>query len=145
MLFWIKVAALYALAALASIALIVPVSRQSVLVWLHPADDSPVYGMIWVLLFLAQYAVLVPISLAITGELIERRTQKRSLSWTRMIARCGLGWLALAGLLYWPLYVAGRTAEYRPPYAIPVGMLLFALSGVCYFYALRIRRVRSTN
>ena len=101
--------------------------------------------MIWVLLFLAQYAVLVPISLAITGELIERRTQKRSLSWTRMIARCGLGWLALAGLLYWPLYVAGRTAEYRPTYAIPVGMLLFALSGVCYFYALRIRRVRSTN
>jgi hypothetical protein len=53
-----------------------------------PADENPVIGgFFWLFALLAEGTLLVPLSLAITAELVEREVQSRCFSWSNALRR----------------------------------------------------------
>ena|ERR1035438_7867068 len=143
MLFWVKTVAIFLAAALGSFALAVVLSFLSVLPLAR--DDSPGLGILWGLIFLAEAAMLIPLCLALTAELIERRAQERAFSWIRTLSRFGMALILGAGPLYTCLYVLGTIESFRPHHYIATEVTLYCLSALFGALALRIKRRPATN
>jgi len=141
--FWVKLAALYLLVAVGAFALAVAVSFVSVLPL--ASDDSPGLGFIWGIIFLFEAAVLIPMSLALTAEFVERKSQTRRFSWAKAFARFGMALIIGAGPLYTCFYVLGRIESFLPHHYVAKQAALYCLSGVFAFIALRIRSGSELN
>jgi hypothetical protein len=50
-------------------------------------DDSPGLGILWFLVFVAEASLLIPLSLGIAAEVIDRRAQLRRFQWPRVFLR----------------------------------------------------------
>jgi hypothetical protein len=137
-LFWVKLATIYLLVALGGFALAVAVSFLSVLPL--ASDDSPFLGFIWGIIFLLEAAVLIPLSLALVAECVERKSQGRKFSWPRALARFGMALIIGVGPLYTCFYVLGTIESFLPHYYAAKQAILYCLSGIFAFLALRIRR-----
>ena len=138
MFLWIKTVALYILIALGAFALAFALSIFSVLPL--ATDDSLGVVFLWAILLLFEASILVPLSLALTAELVERKAQRRSFSWVRALARFALALVIMAGPLYHFLYVQPYIENRRPQHYRAIEFALYCLSCAFAFLALRIRR-----
>jgi hypothetical protein len=136
--FWFKTLARYALVvvlALVSSALLSLLSTMvSAKVW-GWKGDSPAYGLFSLFLFVGCAILIIPLSLGVTAELVERNVQARRFSFTKALWRV----LAALPMTGFSLYAWGWvTSTSRARYWIEA--LLYCLSGLFAYVALRVRR-----
>ena len=91
MIFGLTILGLYCAAAIVAVVLSAITSLFSISPWVQ--GDSPAYALLWFAVFVGEGALLVPLCLSFTAELIERKVQKRSFRWA------GVGIRFLPGLL----------------------------------------------
>ena len=94
----------YILVACGAFLLSIVFSFLSVLPW--AGDDSPALGILWSLVFCAEAGLLIPVSLAITAELIDRQVHFRRFQWSKVFFRFLLALPICVGLLYAIWWVA---------------------------------------
>ena len=104
-------------------------------------DENPVVGGLFsLLLFLPVGSLLVPLCLAITAELVERKVQSRAFSWPKVRPRFLVAIPMAIGPLYTALFVVMRLEDRRPPHWLETAVLLCCLSAVFAYFSLRIRK-----
>ena len=104
-------------------------------------DENPVVGGLFsFFLFLPVGSLLVPLCLAITAELVERKVQSRAFSWPKVRGRYLVAIPIAIGPLYTALFVVMRVEDRRPPHWLETAVLLCCLSVVFAYLSLRIRR-----
>ena len=143
MFFWIKTVTLYLIVACGGLALAVVLSFLTIVPL--ASDDSPGLGFIWGLVFLAEAALLIPLSLALTAELVERKAQKRQFSFLKVLARFAVGWMIPVGPLYTAIYVYPYVESRKPAQYVEMELALYILSGASAILALRIRRAQAID
>jgi hypothetical protein len=67
---------------------------------ISPHDDSPAMGILWFMLSWLLAALLIPVSLGVTAEIVERRFQSRRFRWLRAFVRSLLAIPIMLGPLY---------------------------------------------
>lgn len=105
-----------------------------------PHDDSPALGIAWFLFSPLLAALLVPLSLGFTAEIIERRVQRRSFRWLRASLRVLLSIPIMSGPIYAFLEVLPLRPDARSPYW-PVKLAALSVISVLFgVLALWIKR-----
>jgi hypothetical protein len=139
-LFWAKTIALYVVAAIFAFLLSLAVSFGAVRAWAGSNDDSPVLGMLWILLFVGVSGLVLPLCLGLTAELVQGKVSSRRFSWLRGLLRALLALPVSIGPVYawWVLLM--RREDARPAHWLPNLILLLCISTVFAYVALRIKR-----
>ena len=143
MLFWLITLGRYFLAALAALFFSVILSVMSTLLFARPGDDSyteAAFGFLWFLVFSAEAGLIIPLSLAITAELVERRVQVRRFKWSKALSRFLIALPIGVGPVYAAVFVIPFVDSRRPAHWAPKEVLFYCLSGVFAYFALRITR-----
>lgn len=143
--FWVKTIFLYAVAAVFAFLLSLVVSFGAVRAWAGSDDDSPVLGMLWILLFVAVSGLLLPLCLGFTAELVQGKILSRRFSWLRGLLRVLLALPVSLGTVYawWVLLM--RREDARPAHWLPSLIVLLCVSTVFAYLALRIRKAVDAN
>jgi hypothetical protein len=143
--FWFITIVWYLLAAFAAFFLSIVISFVTILPFMA-ADETPVVGgLFWLFAFLAEVSLLVPLSLAITAELVEREVQARHFSWPKARKRFLVAIPIAIGPLYAALFVVMRVEESRPTHWFEIVVLLNCASAVFAYLALRISQPSDSN
>jgi len=138
-LFWLITTARYLLAALVAILLSVALSFFSTFPWAR-AGDSPALGFLWFFLFIAEAAILVPLCLGITAELVEQKAQERRFKWSKALSRFLLALPIVVGPIYSLVWVHLWIESRRPAHWFWKEVFFYCLSAFFLYFALRIRR-----
>jgi hypothetical protein len=139
-MFWLKTVVLYLLVALVASLLSIVITFLIVLSFAKAGDDSPVYGLVWIFLCAPVAGLLIPTCLAITAELIQRKSSSaHTFRWSKALCRVLMALPMMCGPLY-GFYVLFFGANGRPRYWIEKEVLLLCLSAVFAYLALRIRK-----
>jgi hypothetical protein len=93
-------------------------------------DDSPGLGILWFLVFVAEASLLIPLSLGIAAEVIERRAQLRRFQWPRVFLRFLLPPPIVVGSLCTAVWIMPYIQSRRPTHWVEKDIFLFCLSGV---------------
>jgi hypothetical protein len=139
-LFWSITVTRYLLVALAALFLSIIISFLTIQLFI-PADENPVIGgLFWLFALLVEGTLLVPLNVAITAELVERKVQERRFSWSKAGGR----FLVAIPIAIGPVYIAWFvviTAEHRrPAHWLQMAILASCVSAVFAYLALRIRK-----
>lgn len=103
------------------------------------ADETPVVGgLFWLFAFLAEVSLLVPLSLALTAELVERNVQARRFSWPKARKRFLVALPIAIGPLYTAQFVILTAENRRIAHWFQVEVLLNCVSAAFAYLALRI-------
>jgi MFS family permease len=138
-LFWCITVTRYLLAALAALFLSVVISFFTIQFFI-PADENPVIGgLFWLYALLAEGTLLVPLSLAITAELVEYKVQARRYSWPKACRRFLVAIPMAIGPVY-AVFVVMTVEDRRPAHWFQMGVLVNCVSEVFAYLALRIRK-----
>jgi magnesium-transporting ATPase (P-type) len=142
-LFWFITTTRYLLVALAACFLSLVTSL--LIIQLFNWDDASYVAptLFWLFAFLAEGSLLVPLSLAITAELVERKVQSRLFSWRKARRR----FLIAVPMVIAPWYaglcfVMGTVENRRPAHWFETAVLLCCVSAVFAYLGLRIRKPR---
>ena len=143
MRFSLMTVARYVITAVAVLLFSVVLSMFSVMAFVPASDGSPGDGLLWIFLFVAEAALLVPFSLGLTAELIERKAQGRDFQWLKGLKRFLIAIPISIGPVYaltcvWP-YIEDR----RPSHWVWNEAALYIVSGAFAYLALRINRKAS--
>jgi hypothetical protein len=135
---WLITFALYLFALIAAIMLSVVASFFSTLPWVK--GDGPGNAFLWLFMFVGEAALLVPICLAITGELVERKVQKRVFQWPRAVIRFALAFFIGTGpIVTFIIWATAPSSRLKSSTVWEIAT--FCISGVFVYFALRIRKV----
>ena len=139
MSFWCITITRYLLAGLAALFSSIVISRLTIQLFI-PADENPVIGgFFWLFTLLAEGTLLVPLSLAITAELVERKVQSRRFSWSKALRRFLVAIPMAIGPVY-AVFVVMTMEDRRPAHWFPMGILVNCVSAMFAYLALRIRK-----
>jgi hypothetical protein len=108
-------------------------------------DGSPGLGILWFMVFLIEATLIIPLSLAATAELIERKVQKRPFGWSHVFTRLLMALPIAVGPLYAVMGVHLYVESHRPAHWLIKEIVLYFLSGVFAYFALRIRKQQPLN
>lgn len=139
MYFWIKIIACYLAAVMLGFCLSLAVTLLTMAL-LFSHDDSPALGMVLFGLCAIVAAFLIPVSLGVVGELLQRNASVRRFQWS------SAGWRALRAipLMLAPSYSFGWVLLLRPDsrqkHWPEILALLCCFSAVFGYRALRIDR-----
>jgi MFS family permease len=137
--FWCITITRYLLAGLAALFSSVVISFLTIQLFI-PADENPVIGgLFWLFALLAEGTLLVPLSLAITAELVERKVQSRRFSWSNALRRFLIAIPMAIGPVY-AVFTVMRMEDRRPAHWFQMGILVNCVSAVFAYLALRIRK-----
>ena len=139
MFFWLATVARYLLAVLVAVSLALVISVLATLPFAH-ADDDLGIGFLWILIFAAVASLCLPLCLGITAELIQRKVLARRFTWSKALLRSLMALPVAVGPLYAQLSVAFFVGNRRPTHWVEMEILLYALSAVSAYIALRIRK-----
>lgn len=140
MLFWCVTIARYLLAAFVAIFVALVLSFVLLRVVVAAKDDSPAVGLVWFMLAVPLAGLLVPLTLGVTAEMIERKAWRRSFRWSRALFRCGLALPIVFGPIYTWLWVTPYLNSGRKPLWLLVSVALYSVSAGFAYFALRINR-----
>jgi len=135
----------YLLAASAAFFLSLVISFVTILSFIAADENPAVSGFFWLFTFLAEVSLLVPLSLAISAELIEREVQGRHFSWPKVRKRFLIALPIAIGPLYAVLFVIIRVEESRPTHWFGLAVLLNCASAAFAYIALRISKPSDFN
>jgi hypothetical protein len=124
--------------------LAIALSFLSIMPFVPTGDDSPGLGFLWLLVFFAETSLLVPLSLGVTAELIERKVQGRSFEWLKALKRFLIAVPIATAPLYYCVYVWPFIESRRPAFWIWKEVLFCGISCAAAYFALRIRRIVRT-
>jgi O-antigen/teichoic acid export membrane protein len=136
-MFWLKLVLRSVLTAVAALSLTVVLSFVTVSLIVPHVDDSPGVGILWMFVLLIETMLLIPFSLALTAELVERKAQGRSFACLNLGRRL-LVLVAAAVCLFFGLWLWG--SPQRPEYWCLFEILLCATFAPSVFFGLRISR-----
>jgi len=135
--FWMKTLARYALAACGAFVLSAFVAFLTVLPW--ASEDSPGLGLWGEMVFCVEAALIIPMSLALTAELVDRKVHSRRFQWKKVFLRFLLAMPICVGPVYAFWWVSPYVEGRRPTHWALKEMLFYCLSAVFVFFALRIK------
>ncbi len=130
----------YALVTLAAVFSAIFIAFCLVAFVISPHDDSPAMGLLGFILSSLLAALLVPLSLGVTAEIVERRAQRRRFCWLGAFVRSLLAIPIMLGPLYGYWEVLSLRPDARDPFWAVKVTLLNCISAVFAVVALRIRR-----
>ena len=136
MRFWLKVIARYVLALLLATLAAAFASLATIIPWVK--KDSPVYGLLWMFVFVAEGAVLVPITIGLSGELSEREVQRRPFRLKSAQFRAALVFLSEAGPIC-AVFLWGAAPTTLVQYRPGLVSMSWLVSCVAFYFAFRIR------
>jgi hypothetical protein len=128
----------YLFTALAALFLSTVISFITISLFVSRDENPVVGGLFWLFALLAAGTLIVPLSLAITAELVEREIQPRHFSWANARKRFLLAMPIPIGPLYAVVFVLMRVADRRPRHWFEILVLLNCVSAVFAYLALRI-------
>jgi hypothetical protein len=105
-----------------------------------PHGDDLGIGFLWILIFLPIASLLIPLSLGVTGELIQRKVLGYGFAWSKALLRSLIALPAAIGPLYAATCVAPYVESRRPTHWAAKEVLLYGLSVAFVYLALRIKR-----
>lgn len=133
----------YVLAVAVAIPSVILISFLSVLPF--ASGGGPGAGILWFIVFVAEATLLIPISLGLTAEWIERRAQKRSFKWSRALGRSAGLLPAMLAPLYWMTSVAPFVDSRRPPHWVAKECILCLITVAFLYLSLRLRVARNNT
>jgi hypothetical protein len=139
-LFWLKTITRYALTAIAAFLSSIVLSFLTILPFVPKDDDAPGGGIVLILLVVFEASLLIPLSLAVTAEMIQRKIQARRFQWSKALSRYLLALPVAIGPVYATIWVAPLMESYRPTHYLLKEAFFYCVSGIFAFFALRIRR-----
>jgi len=140
LLFWCTTILRYVLATIAAIFVSFFVAFISVAFVIAPNDDSPVLGLLWFMLAVVLAGLLVPVSLGVTGEMVERKAHGRSFRWLKALLRSLIALPIVLGPVYTAFWVTPWVESSRQPHWVVKQTILYCLSATFAYLALRIKR-----
>ena len=143
MFFWLITITRYFLVAVVACLLSLVISFFVMGLFLSNNENPVVGGVFSFFLFLPMGGLLVPLCLAITAELVERKVQSRDFSWSKVRGRFLVAIPMAIGPLYTALFVVMRVEDRRPAHWLETAVLLCCLSAVFAYFSLRIRKPRT--
>jgi len=138
-LFWIITIARYLLAALVAFLMSIVLSFISIFPWAR-IDDSPGLGILWILVFILEASLLIPLSLGLTAELVERKVHARRFKWSKALSRSLLALPMVVGPVYSVVWVHFYVESRRPTHWFWKEIFFYCLSAFFAYFALRIHR-----
>ena len=138
-LFWVRTITRYVLTAIAVFLSSIVLSFISILPFVSKDDDSPGTGILLILVIVLEASLLIPLSLAITAELIQRKIQVRRFQCSKALSRYLLSLPITIGPIYAAIWVAPYQESYRPTHYVLKEAFFYFVSGIFAFLALRIR------
>jgi len=102
-------------------------------------DDSGWLGLLWGVVFCAEAALIIPFSLALSAERIDRKLHARRFRWTNVLLRFLLAVPIFAGPVYAFWWVSMYVDDRRPIHWAYKEAFFYCLSAICGYFALRIR------
>ena len=135
--FWVTASVRYILAVCGALLLSIAFSFLSVLPWAD--NDSPATGMLWGLVLWVEACLIIPASLGITAELIDRKVHVRRFRWSGAFFRFLLALPICIGPLYASWGVAIYVENRRPTHWVIKEAVLYCISAVFAYLALRIK------
>lgn len=142
MFFWLITITRYLLVAVVACFLSLGISFFVMGLFLSNDENPVVGGLFSFFLFLPMGSLLVPLCLAITAELVERKVQSRAFSWPKFRRRFLVAIPMTIGPLYTALFVVMLVEDRRPAHWLETTVLLCCLSAVFAYFSLRIRKPR---
>jgi hypothetical protein len=127
----------YVLAAISALVLSVILSLVTILPFSTPGDDLGI-SFLWMLVFSIETALFIPFSLALAAELVERGIQRRNFHWSKVLLRFVMALPILAEPAYALIAVAPFIESHRPSHWMIKEILLYCVSAVFAYFALRI-------
>jgi hypothetical protein len=143
MLFWLKTMIYYVLAAITAFLCSILLSFLSVLPFGSAGDDSPVLGILWFFLLIGEGSLLVPLSLGITAEAVQKTADGRRFKWSRALLRFACAIPIAAGPVYLAIVLMFRE-DARPHFWIYKEIFAWMVTVAFAYLALRIRRRGAT-
>jgi len=136
--FWFITIVYYLLGAIAACLISIVLSFLTILPFVA-SDETPVVGgFYWLYVFLLEATLLVPVSLALTAEVVERNVQARRFSWPKACRRLLVALPIAVGPLYTALFENLTVKNQRIAHRFQVGVLLYCVSAAFAYLALRI-------
>ena len=135
MFFWLTTALRYVVAIITALLLSIAISSAATIIFAGGSDDLGV-GFLGFLILVVIAGLTVPLFLGITAEYIQRRASVRPFVWSRALARSLMALPISAG----PIYTVLSVMNLRPTHWAEKQVLLYGLSAVFAYVALRIRR-----
>jgi hypothetical protein len=135
--FWVTASLRYLLVACGAFLLSIALSFLSVLPWDDPG--TPAVGMLWGLVLWAEACLIIPVSLAITAELLDRQVHARKFRWSKALVRILLALPIGLAPFYANWGVAIYVANRRPPHWVLKEAALYIISALFACFALRIK------
>ncbi len=136
--FWLTTVGRYVLAALAGLITSIAISLF-ILRINFGNDDSPVLGLLWVIVSVLSASLLIPLCLGITAEFIQRKTLARRFKWSRAFLRSLLALPIMAGPLY-AAWALPHVESSRPTHWIEKEVLLCCVSALFAYLSLKIKK-----
>ena len=136
-MFWLKLVLRFVITAVIAVALTVVLSFAAAFLINPDADGSPGDGILIMFLLMVEAMFLIPLSFALTTELVERKAQGRRFAWLKLGGRL-LVLIAAAVCLFFGLWLWG--SPQRPEYWYLFEIPLCALLATAVFFGLRISR-----
>ena len=142
-LFWLKTSARYVLVACGAFLLAMFIAFLTVLPWAH--EDSPGLGLLWMMVFCAEAGLIIPLSLAINAEVIDRKVHSRRFQWSKALFRFLLAVPVCIGPLYAYFWVSIYVENRRPMHWASKEAFFYLLSAIFGYFALRIKEPNGTS
>jgi hypothetical protein len=108
-----------------------------------PGDETysqAAFGILWSFVFVVEASRIIPLSLGVTAELVERKVHGWSFRLSKALLRFLIALPIGVAPLYAAVFVIPYIESYRPADWIEKEVLLCSLSGVFAYLALRIRQ-----
>ena len=125
---------------IAAIFVSLSVAFISVRFLIAPKDDSPALGLLWLMLAVVLAGLFVPFGLGVTGEMVERKAQRRRFRWVKALSRSLLALPIVLGPVYTALWVTLWVESNRQSHWVVKQTILYFLSAMFAYLALRIKR-----
>jgi hypothetical protein len=134
-LFWVTTAVRYLLVASVAFLLSIAISIVAPMPFVREGD-----AFLRALIFVPLAFLLVAISLGTTAELIQRSVSLGSFTWSKALLRSLMALPIAVGPVYAATSAAAYTVSRRPAHWAEKDFLLYGVSAVFAYFALRIRK-----
>jgi hypothetical protein len=131
------------LTAIGAFLLSIILSILTVLPFVPAGDDAPGNGLLWFLVIVGEASLLVPFSLGVTAELIQRKIQRRPFRWSKALLRFACALPIAIGPAYAVLFVMPYIDSRRPVFWEGKEIVAYGVSAASAYFALRIARDNS--
>lgn len=139
MYFWARITVWYLAAAVGGFFLSLAISLITMAL-LFPRDDSPALGMVLFGLSAIVATLLIPLSLGVVAELLQRGVSARKFQWSSAFWRVLISMPVMAAPLYSLGWVLLPRPDSRRKHWLEILFVLCCLSGTFGYRALRIDR-----